>query len=179
MVVSELYWWVLHSFGILSVSVLLCPVVSTEDTTPWHSWSKCLKPPFRSFYPKIQHNQQRTPTPWHSWSKCLKRPFRSFYPKVQHKYSQKHYQKIVICKYLTQICSWSTTWRKHEESRVICCNIVHYSTVVPHNFSYIYPWKLKKILEKPWNFISGKEWEPWCVQQLPVIVSFWTVERFL
>ena len=32
MVVSKFYWWVLHSFGILSVSVLLCPVVLTEDT---------------------------------------------------------------------------------------------------------------------------------------------------
>jgi hypothetical protein len=39
---------------------------------PWHSWSTCLKHPFRSFYPKVQHNQQRTPTPWHSWSTCLK-----------------------------------------------------------------------------------------------------------
>jgi hypothetical protein len=100
--------------------------------------------PYLFFYALL--SQQRTPTPWHSWRKCLKRPFRSFYPKVQHKYSQKHYHKILICKYL-KTCSWSTTWRKHEESRVICCIIVHYSTVVPHNFSYIYPWKLKKVLE--------------------------------
>ena len=99
--------------------------------------------PYLFFYALL--SQQRTPTPWHSWRKCLKRPFRSFYPKVQHKYSQKHYHKILICKYL-KTCSWSTTWRKHEESRVICCIIVHYSTVVPHSFSYIYileNWKKK------------------------------------
>jgi hypothetical protein len=45
--------------------------------------------------------ETETPSPWHSWSKCLKQPFRSFYPKVQHKYSQKCYHKILICKYLT------------------------------------------------------------------------------
>jgi hypothetical protein len=64
----------------------------------------------------------------------------SFYPKVQHKYSQKHYHTILFVNILHKTCSWSTTWRQHEESRVICCIIVHYtfcSTVVLHNFSYI------------------------------------------
>ena len=64
---------------------------------------------------------------------------------------------------LHKTCSWSTTWRKHKESGVICCIIVHYSTVVPHNFSYIYIYislKTEKSLKKPWNFTSGKEWEP-------------------
>jgi hypothetical protein len=53
-------------------------------------------------YACIEYINLVWPTPWHSWSKCLKRPFISFYPKVQHKYSQKHYHQILICKYLTQ-----------------------------------------------------------------------------
>ena len=86
----------------------------------------------------------------------LKRPFRSFYPKVQHKYSQKHYHKILICKYLTQNMYLKHYLKKTQESRVICCIIVHYSTVVPHNFSYIYileNWKNPGIsyLEKSGN----------------------------
>ena len=51
----------------------------------------------------------------------------SFYPKVQHKYSQKHYHTILFVNILHKTCSWSTTWRQHEESRVICCIIVHYT----------------------------------------------------
>jgi hypothetical protein len=47
-------------------------------------------------------------------------------PKVQHKYSQKHYHKILICKYLTQSMFLKhylkTTWGEQ-------CNLLYYSSL--------------------------------------------------